>query len=147
MKRADSLLTPLIRNLGIEDAVRLGYIKKEWACIFERPVSLHMSPANLKEGELLINVDSPVWLQQLSFYKETIIKKLHHVGIKTVRFKLGRVLPEKKQDKTTPFEIKGQALTVKEHSYIEETVSSIPDQELRDRIKKAIEKSIGFKRC
>lgn len=144
MKRADSLLTPLIRNLGIEDAVRLGHIKKEWACVFERPVSLHMSPANLKEGELLINVDSPVWLQQLSFYKETIIKKLHPFGIKAVRFKLGRVLPEKKQDKTIP---KRQALTAKEHSYIEETVSSIPDQELRDRIKKAIEKSIIFERC
>lgn len=144
MERADSLLTPLIRNLGIEDAVRQGYIKKEWACIFERPVSLHMSPANLKEGELLINVDSPVWLQQLSFYKETIIKKLHPFGIKTVRFKLGRVLPEKKQDKTTS---RRQALTTNEHSYIEETVSSIPDQELKDRIKKAIEKSIVFKRC
>ncbi|MDP3260906.1 MAG: DUF721 domain-containing protein, partial [Thermodesulfovibrionales bacterium] len=69
MKRADSLLAPLIKNLKLEDAVKLGRIKTGWADIFEKPVSLHMFPAMLKEGELLINVDSPMWMQQLSFYK------------------------------------------------------------------------------
>ncbi len=142
MKRADSLLAPFIRTLGIEDAVKLERIKKEWAGVFERPIPLHMSPAKLKDGELLINVDSPVWMQQLNFFKEDITKKLHCFGIKTVRFKLGRVLPWGKQEIIS----KGQSLTANDHSYIEETVSSISDQELRERIKKAIEKSITFKR-
>lgn len=143
MKRADSLLSPLIKSLGLEDSVRAGRIKKEWAAIFEKPVSLHMSPASLREGELLINVDSPVWLQQLNFYKDTIIKKLNGFGIKTVRFKMGRVLPEKKQAKPI---LEKRLLTVNENSYIEETISPVQDQELRDNIKKAMEKSMSFKR-
>ena len=143
VKRADSLLAPLIRNLGIEDSVRLGRIRNEWAVIFEKPVSLHMAPAGIKEKELLINVDSPVWLQQLNFYKDTIIKKLSGFGIKTVRFKIGRVLPEKKQYKTI---LEKRLLTANENSYIEETISPVPDHELRDKIKKAMEKSMSFKR-
>jgi len=143
VKRADSLLAPLIKRLKIEDGVRLGHIKEEWPDIFEKPISLHMSPASLKEGELLINVDSPVWLQQLSFYKETIIKKLHGFGVNTIRFRIGRVLLQTKQDKTIS---ETKPLTENDHYYIKETVSSIPDQELKDRIKRAIEKSIMFKR-
>jgi len=143
VKRADSLLAPLIRNLGIGDAVILGRIRNEWGGIFEKPVSLHMSPAILKEGELLINVDSPVWLQELNFYKDTIIKKLHGFGIKSVRLKIGRVYLEKKQDRIPHGK---KALTADDAFYIENTVSAIANQELRDGIKKAIEKSITFKR-
>ncbi len=102
-----------------------------------------MSPASLREGELLINVDSPVWLQQLNFYKDTIIKKLNGFGIKTVRFKMGRVLPEKREEQAIP---KIRRLTADEHSYIDGTISPVPDQELRDNIKKAMEKSMSFKR-
>ncbi|MBI4690748.1 MAG: DUF721 domain-containing protein [Nitrospirae bacterium] len=143
MRRADSLLAPLIRNLGIEDAVRLERIREEWQNIFERPISFHTSPSSLREGELLISVDSPVWLQQLGFYKEAIIKKLHGFGVKTVRFKLGRVLPERKYDRTVS---KSRPLTESDSLYIEETITSVADQELRERIKRAIEKSITFKR-
>ncbi len=142
MKRADSLLAPLIKNLGIENEVKLGRIRQEWAAIFEKPVSLHMSPASLKEGEVLINVDSPMWLQQLSFYKKTIAEKLSAFGVKTVRLRLGRVLPEKSRDSLIP---KVQVLTAHDRTYIETVVSSISDAELKERIKKAIEKSIALK--
>lgn len=144
MKRADSLLAPLIKNLKLEDAVKLGRIRAGWADIFEKPVSLHMFPAMLKEGELLINVDSPMWMQQLSFYKDKIADKLQGFGVKAVRLRLGKVIPWEKE--------KGEkillhkSITADDRSYIEKTVSPIRDEELREGIKKAIEKSIGFKR-
>lgn len=144
MKRVDSLLAPLIKNLKLEDAVKLGRIRAGWADIFEKPVSLHMFPAMLKEGELLINVDSPIWMQQLSFYKDKIADKLQGFGVKAVRLRLGKVIPWEKE--------KGEkillhkSITADVRSYIEKTVSPIRDEELREGIKKAIEKSIGFKR-
>ncbi|MBI4691160.1 MAG: DUF721 domain-containing protein [Nitrospirae bacterium] len=142
MKRTDSLLAPLLKNFKIEDTVRLSRIKSEWQNIFEAPVSLHTSPAFLKEGELLINVDSPVWLQQLSFYKEDIIKKLQGFNVRAVRLKLGRVLSEKKKDKVMP---KRNVLTENEMVFINETTTLIHNHELRDSIRKAIEKSFVFK--
>ncbi len=144
MKRADSLLAPLIKNLKLEDAVKLGRIKAGWADIFEQPVSLHMFPAMLKEGELLINVDSPMWMQQLSFYKDKMADKLHGFGVKAVRLGLGKVIPWEKEKGEKI--ILHKSITADDRSYIEKTVSPIRDEELREGIKKAIEKSISFKR-
>jgi hypothetical protein len=155
VKRADSLLAPFLKNLklvpegsnrGIEDTVRLSRIKSVWQNIFEEPVSLHMSPAFLKEGELLINVDSPAWLQQLGFYKEYIIKKLQSASggfdINAVRLKLGKVsYNNKKNGRAIP---KRNVLTKNEMVFINETISSIQNNELRESIRKAIEKSFVF---
>ncbi len=144
MKRADSLLAPLIKNLRLEDAVKLGRIRAGWADIFEKPVSLHIFPAILKEGELLINVDSPMWMQQLSFYKDKMTDKLQGFGVKAVRLGLGKVIPWEKEKGGKI--ILHKSITADDRSYIEKTVSPIRDEELREGIKKAIEKSISFKR-
>ncbi|MEW6068205.1 MAG: DUF721 domain-containing protein [Nitrospirota bacterium] len=140
MKRAGSLLAPLISNLGLEDALRLAEIKSNWHKLFN-DLSYHMSPFKLSNGEIILNVDSPVWLQELNFHKETIIKKLRSHGINTIRLRLGRVSTvEKSEVKSQKSEVK--ALTSEELSFIEKTVSQINDQDLKDKIKKAIEKSI-----
>ncbi len=139
MKRIDSLLDPFIRDLGIEDGVRLAEIKREWFNLFNEPLSYHMSPSMLSEGEITLNVDSPVWLQQLNFYKEDIIKKLTPYGVKDVRLRLGKV--------STKSEVRSQkskvrSLTHEERSYIEETVSQIGDESLREAVRRTIEKTL-----
>ena len=96
MKRADSLLSPFIRELGIEDGVKLAEIKRNWCNLFNKPLSYHMSPLILSKGEILLNVDSPVWLQEITFYKEDIIKKMSSYGVKAIRFRLGKVSRNKR---------------------------------------------------
>lgn len=140
MKRADSLLIPFIRDLGIEDSVRLAEIKKNWYNLFNKPLSYHMSPSMLSEGEILLNVDSPVWLQELNFYKEDIIKKLSPYSVKDIRFRLGRVsIKQNIEYRTQNTEVK--PLTTDELSYIEEVVSPISDEELRETVRKTIVKA------
>lgn len=145
VKRADSLLQTFIGELGIEDGLRFAEIKKNWFNLFNEPLSSHMSPCTLSEGELLINVDSPVWLQELHYYKGNIADRLSPFGVKDVRFKLGRVSTKVKPG------VKGQRsrvkpLTAEELSYIEETVSQISDEELRETIKRTIEKAFISRR-
>lgn len=142
MKRADSLLIPFIRELGIEDGVKLAEIRRNWYNLFDKPLSYHMSPFILSKGEILLNVDSPVWLQELTFYKEDIIKKMSSYGVKMVRFRLGRVSTKVKSG------IQGQKsrvkqLTTEELSYIEETVSKINDEKLKETVQKAMKKSFA----
>lgn len=144
MRRADSLLQTFIRELGIEDSVRLAEIKKNWRNLFNEPLSFHMSPCSLSGGELLINVDSPVWLQELHYHKENIIEKLSPYGIREVRFRLGRVSTrgrpgERGQQRT----FADNQLTTEERAYIEETLSQIDDEALRGTVKTAIEKAIA----
>lgn len=101
-----------------------------------------MWPSKLSEGEILLNVDSPVWLQELNYYKEDIIKKLNSYGIKEVRFRLGRVstrtMSEVKSQKS-----KVRRFSTEEISYIDNAVSEITDPELRETVRRAIEKAIA----
>ncbi len=153
MERVDHLLIPIIRDLGISDIVKLSKIKKNWHTIFLEPLSCHMSPCKVSKGEILLTVDSPIWLQELHYLKEDIVKKLSFYGITEVRFKLGRV-PQKiksevsksnytlKHKSINSGESKMGLLTMEEQAYLEETVSKINDLELREKIRNAIEKSI-----
>lgn len=143
MRRADSLLAPILKNIGINEDVHFLKIKREWSEIFEKPLSFHTAPSALKEGELLINVDSAVWMQELSFYKETIVQKLNRFGIKSVKLKIGRVFPYKKKIDPKP---ERRTMTADDKTFIENTVFSIPEEDLKTQIKKAIEKSLTFKR-
>lgn len=142
MKKVNSLIAPIISNLGMEEAVKLGHLRAKWSDIFERPVLLHISPASYREGELLINVDSPIWMQQLGFYKEDITKKLSGFGVNRVRFRLGKVF---RLGKSESFSEKKQ-LTADDLSYINDIVSSVRDEELRNSIKKAMERSLIHKK-
>lgn len=143
MKRADSLLAPIIKNLGIEDGVKLSRIKNEWQVLFEKPLSLHTSPSILKNGELLINVDSAVWLHQLGFYKEQIKEKLSRFAVESVRFRVGSIRNSEKLEKKP---VKLRNLTTEEKLLVEDTVADVKDKDLCCNIKKAMEKSIGSKR-
>jgi len=145
MRRADSLISTVIRELGIENGLRLAEIKKNWHVLFGEPLSCHMSPCMLSEGEILLNVDSPVWLQELNFYKEDILRKITSYGVRSVRFKLGRVSPKEKS-KVKSQKSKVKLLTPEELSYIRETVSQIGDEALREIVKRTIEKAITSNR-
>jgi hypothetical protein len=142
VKRADSLLKPLVRDLGIEDGIRLSQIKRHWYTLFHKPLSHHMSPSFLSGNELLLTVDSPVWLQELKFYQGDIITKLALYEVKTVRFRLGRVNAAENAE-TGREGGKAKPLTAHDRSFIEDTVSTIEDEELREVVKKAMGKAIA----
>ena len=140
MRRADSLLAPLISNLGISDGVRLAGIRKDWSSLFSDPVPLHTYPLMLSGDELLIAVDSPVWLQELQFYKENIVKKLGSYGVKAVRFRLGRVSAPAKPGGRSQKPVR--RLTDKEQAFIQEESVNIRDEGLKKTLKTTIEKAI-----
>ncbi len=142
MHRADSLLKPLVRDLGIEDSVRLLEIKRNWNNLFREPLSRHMTPSLLSRGELLLMVDSPVWLQELNFYREEIIKKLCHYGVGAVRFRLGRASVRVKP-KGGSLKPNIKCLTDKERSFVRETVAKISDEGLKNTLGATIEKAIA----
>lgn len=144
MKKVGSLISPLVKEFGIEEAVRLGAIKREWGNVFGEPLSLHMSPVRLKNGELLVNVDSPVWLQQLTFLKTQIIGKLSHLEVKELRFMLGRVAPQQRKN-IQPVRTKERSLSTEAIRQIEETTAGIEDSALKESIRKTMERALSTK--
>jgi hypothetical protein len=100
-----------------------------------------MFPSLLSGGELLLTVDSPVWLQELNFCRDMIIRKLESYGVRTIRFRLGRV-SAKAQSGAAGQKQKTKRLTGTEQAFIEETVDKIPDEGLRETFKATMEKAI-----
>ena len=144
MKRTSALLEPFLSKLGIAEGVRLIRIKNDWDTIFEKPLSLHMWPSKYSEGELLLNVDSPVWIHQLSYQKSLILKKLGAYGVKDVRFRVGKT---SRKERTTPVTRRGVAeLSPEDSSFISGLASDISDAEIREAIKNAAEKSLRANR-
>jgi hypothetical protein len=152
MKKVGTLLSSIFKDLGIEDNLILNSMQKEWHRLFNEPLSLHTYPVEIKNGELTINVDSPVWLAQLKFFRQDIIKKLHTYSINSVKFKHGRVYQKKvessdlriKNEKNSKTQ-NSKPLTHSEIAWLNQTVSTVSDSELQENIRKAILKAVMSK--
>ncbi len=145
MERAESLLTPLLKRLGIDEDVRLIRIRNDWHRIFDKPLSLHMSPSRLLEGELLLNVDSPIWMQQLNFCRNEILCKLKKYGVRNLRLRVGKV-SWKTKDLEDPGPLKIKELPAEEVTFLDGLVSGVGDNELKDAIRNAAERSFRAKK-
>lgn len=139
MKKTGAVLGPLLKSLGLESGVRLARIKRDWYGIFDEQITSHLFPVSFSERELLLHVTSPIWMQQFSYHKSEIIKKLSIYGVQNIRFRLGRI-PQRKQE-ISPVR-KAPELTRENRFFITELLSDIGDENLKETIKKAVEKSL-----
>lgn len=135
------LLAPIFKNLGMEDRLAVESVRQHWGEIFKEPLSAHTCPVELNAGELVVNVDTPIWLQQLKFYKKDMVEKLRQYNVKSIRFKSGRVYgPKERPEFAGARQVKERPpLSDEETEWIRETVSHLEDPEVRERVSKAIE--------
>ncbi|MBI5101039.1 MAG: DUF721 domain-containing protein [Nitrospirae bacterium] len=145
MDRAESLLAPILKRLGIDEDVRLLRIRKDWPGIFDRPLATHMSPSRLLEGELLLNVASPIWMQQLSFSKNEILDKLRKYGVRDLRLRVGKV-SWKKDELKDPEMSRQVELGAEDAEFLDQLISGIHDDELKETIRTVAKKSLSAKR-
>lgn len=148
VRKLDSILRPVIKNLEIEDGVRFSEIKKNWPLLFQKPLIYHVAPALFSEGELVLNVDSPGWLQELKFFTGEIVKKLSTYGVKTIRLRLGRVALDYRGSRAAAGKdgvcrAAARQFTPEETSYVSRTVSEIDNEDLRGAIGAVLRKAIS----
>jgi hypothetical protein len=138
----------MYRNLGISERIKLDNLKRKWREMFDGPLAVHTLPVDIKEGLLTIAVDSPTWLHHLKFMKQEMIDKLKGHGVKDVRFRHGGVDFENErkiyEKKAQPEDFR--ELTSEDRYRIDETVDEIEDPELKESIRKAMEKSARRKK-
>ncbi len=138
MKKADAVLGPMLKRLGIESGVRLERIRKDWFALFEPTLTSHMYPAGCTEKELLINVDSPAWMQQFTYARNDILKKLSPYGIADLRFRIGRVRQQKSHK---PHSGRQLPLSPDDAAFAAATVAHL-DAGLRESVRRAMERSL-----
>ncbi len=131
MQSLQNILRKFLKDFNLEDGIVINSVRSQWINIVGQTIATHTFPDIIKGKVLTLIVDTPQWLHHLSFYKEEIAEKLAHYNIADIRLRQGR-LPErtKKGDKRENIK-----LTDDELRYIENTVKSIKDEELKERFR------------
>jgi len=129
------------------DKAKLFLIGKSWDDIIGWQISAHSHPTSFKYGVLHVTVDSPSWIQELSFLKNKIMENIRRdfksCEVKDIRFKYGEL----------PAIVHGvqrrkhicRSLSKDEIGFVEDAVKEIDDSEIRDAAKRAMVKFMSTK--
>ena len=131
MQPLNKVLDKLIKDVGIEGGVAISAVRSNWDRTVGEAIAVHTYPDTIKGKVLTIIVDTPQWMHHLSFFKGEIIAKLKRYEVRDVRFRIGR-LPEVKSKKSVPIEA---GLSESEQRYLENTVRTIKDSELKEKFR------------
>ncbi len=140
MLKIGNILPSLFCNLGIEDAVRLKFLREKWNSIFSHPITEHTFPRDLKNKTLIVTVNSHAWLNELNLLKEDFVKKLHSYGIENVEFRFGRIYKNMAQtDKKH-----NVSLSKEQKEWMNQTLKKIKDDEIKSITESMIKKYLVF---
>lgn len=121
-----------------------------WEKIAGKAVAAHTAQVHIRDGELLVYVDSPVWATELSAlagpYQISMNEELGQKTVRSVRFTVSRRVENQQHikareeeavefysaDPTVPV-----PLSEVERAQVEASAASIPDEQLREAVVKA----------
>ncbi len=84
MEKAGEIIKRIISKRRWEQKFGIEYLKSKWKECVGAPIASHTSPSFISKKKLYIDVDSPVWANQLNFLQEEIIKKINEFFNKEV---------------------------------------------------------------
>lgn len=126
-----SILRKYIKDVDLVSVRKLSNIKRRWKDIVGHTISSHTSPYILRDGVLMITVDTPQWLHHLGFFKEEIKNKVKEYNVNRIHFLLGS-LPDRHKDEEEKEEM---PLSDDDTRYIDNTLISVRDGELKKQLR------------
>jgi predicted nucleic acid-binding Zn ribbon protein len=142
MQSFQSLLKKFNKNFKLEDGVVITALRDKWTELVGETVAVHTYPDMIKGKELTLIVDSPQWRHHLDFLKNEICEKINRYGIDDLRFRIGKI-PESRGKLSKAVEGK---LTEEDRRYIENTIKTVKDEELKETFRKLIAHGLTRKR-
>jgi predicted nucleic acid-binding Zn ribbon protein len=90
----DRLVPEVMKKLGLEQRLQQSQVFYLWPTLVGTDIARHAQPISLRHHLLVVAVDHPVWLNELSrYHKPMILQRVQQrVGKKTVRdivFRIG----------------------------------------------------------
>ncbi|ACI19200.1 DUF721 domain-containing protein [Dictyoglomus thermophilum] len=132
-----SKLWEVFIKLNLEKKLCEYLAMNKWEEVVGETLSQHTRPAYVKDGILYVYVDSSVWVQELSLFKDKLIEKLNssvvipHVIKDIIFIDKGKAFNKLKSRKVKK-EVK---LSLQEEERIAKIVEDIKDEELREILK------------
>ncbi len=146
MEKAGQILGDILKKHDISKVSKLGRLADSWTGLMGPAISSHTSPNDLRDGILFLLVDSPVWMQQLSFLKAELLEKLSGYGITDIMLRLGRVQRRGRNVKNNKFSAKRKkrVLSAPDLQLLDSCVTELENQDLKSHVERLIRKALEY---
>jgi len=145
-----SILENTLKSLEIDVPLKSYSIWAAWKEIVGESVALQTQPRSIRNRILFVDVSHPTWMQQLQFFKTTLLEKINvFLGeplIQDIRFKLGKISPSISTPSKTHL-LEDEKLDKTTLNQIESIVQKIEDKEVRNGLREVLIKSAKLKQC
>lgn len=93
-RRIGDLLPGVLKELGLEGKLDEGRLREEWPSIVGEAIAQRSRPLTIRRKTLFIEVENNVWMNEIQFHRNEIIRKVHKefpaLEIEDIRLKLER---------------------------------------------------------
>ncbi len=147
MKKAQkvgSLLKEMLSDQGLGEKLSRYQAWLIWDQLVGEQIARRARPLRLRQGVLEVQVDHPVWMQQLQMLKPKILEKLNaqipNAGITDIYLRKGQPGREasqvKKKEEPGPPAWKKIELSPEEQQAIEDKLQDVTDPELKAEMRR-----------
>jgi len=144
--RISNILEKILPSYGLRTRLAEWSLKLKWGEMVGGQVAAHSEPVRLNFKRLVVMVDSPAWVQHLTFLKSELMEKIQRsIGKETIteiRFKVGSL---SKSCPSPSFSPPARSLRTRleeeEAVLIEEYLRPLPDTALKERMRSLITRS------
>lgn len=147
IEKLSNTLQKIIAVRGLAGKLGIYRIMGQWESAVGGVIARHAQPSAIRGKKLTVQVDSPVWMQQLSLLKPDLIEKMNRGlgedAVKDITLRLGEVASQKKPaSKAAP----PVPLSEKERALVDGYVKDIDDPEIKTALAKLIERDLMNKK-
>jgi predicted nucleic acid-binding Zn ribbon protein len=75
-RRLGEALSKVAADLRLDDPGDVAAVMAAWPDAVGEAIAAHVRPRRLHDGELLVEVDAPVWATQLRYLEEDVLRRL-----------------------------------------------------------------------
>ncbi len=147
IEKLSSTLQKIINARGLAGKLGIYRVLGQWEPAVGTGIASHAQPVFIRGKKLTVQVDSPVWMQQLSLLKPELIEKLNgRLGgdaVRDITLKLGEAGGRKKP---VPRAASPVPLTGEERALVESTAKDIADSGIRTALMRLMEKDLMSKK-
>jgi predicted nucleic acid-binding Zn ribbon protein len=76
VRRLGEALSEVAADLNLDNPDDVAAVMAAWPSAVGEAVAAHVRPRRLHDGELLVEVDAPVWATQLRYLEDDVLRQL-----------------------------------------------------------------------
>jgi len=149
MQRLAGVLDQLLGKLELDKKAKTYRVLARWPVVAGKELARHSTPARVAGGILFVQVQSPVWGQQISFLKDTILSRIREeVGkgiIRDIRCGPGPSQSTECGGETIP--AAPDPPTPAERKAAAQLCGLLADRELASAMVRVVSRQLALRRC